>query len=98
MHSAPGLGWRDSLEAMASGFVGKLVGSLTLYFEGNGLVSGVRVQSQGRTSFSTLAVGQLQIGNTQLCDEDATVIATFSGTDFENTLRHGSVLLVDRHI
>jgi hypothetical protein len=76
------------LDTVPARFIDEFVGSFALDFEGYRLMPGVRVQNQGRTALSSLAVGKFQIGFGQLGDKDFGVIATFSGPDFEYVFGH----------
>lgn len=51
-------------------------------------MSGVRVQSRGRTGLSTLAGCQFQVGAGEFGYEDAAIGTTLSCTDFKNSLCH----------
>jgi hypothetical protein len=68
---APALfgGW-NTLKSVTPGLIGELIGSCALDFEGDGLMSGARVQSLGRAALSIPAGGELDVRDCQFGDKD----------------------------
>lgn len=88
MNPASVLGWRDTLEPDGPGFIDEVFGSFALDFEGDRLMSGVRVQSQAARILSIQAVGQSDIGGGKLGDEDFCVSSALARTYLNHMLTH----------
>ncbi len=96
MHApTPLSGWHP-LNAMTAYFVVEIFDSCALEHEGDGLMSGARVRSAIRASFSTLSGCKAQIGVGEFGDKEFCVITPLAGSDFKRYLRHGSVSFLNR--